>query len=113
MCRKSILTALCGQAVTTAVEGRERFSVNVRYPRDLRGDPQAIGRVLVSGMDGAMVPLGQLATIRLTRGPATIRTENAQLAVYVYVDTRDADLGGYVGRARQSVQQQVMFPKDA
>jgi copper/silver efflux system protein len=109
--QETILTALGGEAVTTAVEGRERFSVNVRYPRDMRSDPEAIGReVLVSAMDGAMVPLGQVATIRLTRGPATIRTENAQLAAYVYVDTQQADLGGYVARARQAVQEQVVFP---
>jgi copper/silver efflux system protein len=109
--QETILTALGGETVTTAVEGRERFSVNVRYPRDLRSDPQAIGReVLVSTMDGTMVPLGQIATLRLTQGPATIRTENAQLAAYVYVDTQEADLGGYVARARQAVQEQVVFP---
>jgi copper/silver efflux system protein len=112
--QETILTALGGETVTTAVEGRERFTVNVRYPRDLRGDPQAVGReVLVSAMDGVMIPLGQIATIRLTQGPATIRTENAQLAAYVYVDTRDADLGGYVERARQAVQQQGAFPPGA
>jgi len=112
--QETILTALGGETVTTAVEGRERFSVNVRYPRDLRGDAQTIGReVLVSAMDGAMIPLGQLATIRLTQGPATIRTEDAQLAAYVYVDTRDPDLGGYVARARQAVREQVVFPPGA
>jgi Cu(I)/Ag(I) efflux system membrane protein CusA/SilA len=112
--QETILTALGGETVTTAVEGRERFSVNVRYPRDLRGDPQTIGReVLVSAMGGAMIPLGQLAAIHLTQGPATIRTEDAQLAAYVYVDTRDADLGGYVARARAAVRQQVAFPPGA
>jgi Cu(I)/Ag(I) efflux system membrane protein CusA/SilA len=109
--QETILTALGGEAVTTTVEGRERFTVSVRYPRDLRGDPRTIGReVLVSGMAGAMIPLGQVAAISLTQGPSTIRTENAQLAAYVYVDTRDTDLGGYVGRARDAVQRHVVFP---
>ena len=112
--QETILTALGGEMVTTAVEGRERFGVNVRYPRDLRSDPQSIGReILVSGMDGAMIPLGQIATIALAQGPATIRTENAQLAAYVYVDTQDTDLGGYVSRARDAVKQQVTFPPGA
>ena len=112
--QETILTALGGEMVTTAVEGRERFGVNVRYPRDLRSDPQSIAReVLVSGMDGAMIPLGQIATIALAQGPATIRTENAQLAAYVYVDTQDTDLGGYVSRARDAVKQQVTFPPGA
>ncbi len=112
--QETILTALGGEMVTTAVEGRERFGVNVRYPRDLRGDPETIGReVLVSGMGGVTVPLGQVASVRFAQGPATIRTENAQLAAYVYVDTQATDLGGYVERARAAVRQQVAFPPGA
>src|SRR5205085_3184172 len=95
-----ISTALGGEAVTTTVEGRERFTVNVRYPRDLRSSPQAIAReVLVATPGGAMIPLGQLATIQLAQGPPTIRTEDAQLAAYIFVDTRDSDIGGNVARA--------------
>jgi copper/silver efflux system protein len=106
-----IATALGGETVTTTVEGRERFSVNVRYPRDLRANPSAIAReVLVPTPEGAMIPLGQLATIRLTQGPPSIRTENAQLAAYVYVDTRETDLGGYVAKAQRAVLDQVTFP---
>ena len=109
--QETILTALGGETVTTTVEGRERFSVNVRYPRDLRANPASIAReVLVPIPNGAMVPLGQVAAIRLTQGPATIRTENAQLAAYIYVDTRDSDIGGYVGRAQQAVMSQVKLP---
>ncbi|HTH16337.1 MAG TPA: CusA/CzcA family heavy metal efflux RND transporter, partial [Magnetospirillum sp.] len=68
-----ILTALGGESVTTTVEGRERFSVNVRYPREFRSDPQAIAsRVLVNTADGTSIPLGQLAKVRLTKGPAGI-----------------------------------------
>src|SRR4029450_7150200 len=90
---------------------RERYSVNVRYARDFRSDPRAIASdVLVSTMRGGMLPLGQLADVRLTQGPTTIRTENAQLAVYVYVDFRDRDLAGFVTDARRAVQEKVVFP---
>ncbi|MBI4083046.1 MAG: efflux RND transporter permease subunit [Candidatus Lambdaproteobacteria bacterium] len=108
-----VATALGGEPVTTTVEGRERYTVNVRYPRELRSDPQRIAsQVLVPtmGMGGTMVPLGQLAAVRLTKGPATIRTENAQLVSYVYVDIRGRDIGGYVADARRAVQEQVRLP---
>ena len=106
-----ISTALGGELVTTTVEGRERYSVIVRYPRDFRCDPRAIASdVLVPTMKGGMMPLGQLAEVKLAQGPATIRTENAQLAVYVYVDIRDRDLGGYVADARRAVREKVAFP---
>ena len=106
-----IATALGGQAVTTTVEGRERYTVNVRYPRDLRSDPQSIARnVLVPMPAGGAVPLGEVASVLLARGPASIRTENGQLAVYIYVDIRDRDLGGYVADAKRAVQANVQFP---
>ena len=106
----AIMTALGGETVTTTVEGRERFSVNVRYPRELRNNPDSIAReVLVAGPAGMMIPLGQLATIQLTQGPSTIRTEDAQLAAYIFVDTRDSDLGGYVARAQRAVAEGVKF----
>jgi Cu(I)/Ag(I) efflux system membrane protein CusA/SilA len=97
--------------VTTTVEGRERYSVNVRYARDFRSDPRAIAAdVLVPTMRGGMLPLGQLADVRLSQGPTTIRTENAQLAVYIFIDYRDRDLAGYVADARKAVQEKVAFP---
>jgi Cu(I)/Ag(I) efflux system membrane protein CusA/SilA len=115
----TIGTALGGEMVTTTVEGRERFGVIVRYPRELRTDPQAIGReVLVpvygSGMESnsppAMVPLGQVAKISIVKGAPAIRTENALLSAYIYVDIRERDIGSYVAAARQAVQQKVKFP---
>ncbi|WP_420132848.1 efflux RND transporter permease subunit [Rhodopseudomonas sp.] len=106
-----IATALGGQTVTTTVEGRQRFSVNMRYPRDLRDSPQAIGReVLVPMPAGGAVPLGEVASITPARGPTSIRTENGQLAVYIYIDIRDRDLGGYVTEARDAVKASVTFP---
>ena len=104
-------TALGGEMVTTTVEGRERFGVTVRYPRELRSNPQQIAReVLVPTMDGAMIPLGQLARIEVTKGAPSIRTENALLSAYIYVDIRDRDIGGYVAEARKAVNAQVKFP---
>ncbi len=107
----AIGTALGGEMVTTTVEGRERFGVSVRYPRELRGDPQQIAReVLVATMGGAMIPLGQLAKVSITKGSPGIRTENALLSAYIFVDIRDRDIGGYVADARKAVNEQVKFP---
>ena len=109
-------TALGGEMVTTTVEGRERFGVSVRYPRELRADPQAIARevlVPISGeMSGpaAMVPLGQVAKISIVKGAPAIRTENALLSAYIFVDIRERDIGGYVAEARKAVNDKVKFP---
>jgi copper/silver efflux system protein len=132
-------TALGGEMVTMTVEGLERYGVVVRYPRDFRSDPQAIAsQVLVpvmgsgggamapaAGAMGAsgpapeargkalpatMVPLGQVAQVKLVKGPPNIRTENALLAAYIYVDIRDRDIGGYVADAQKAVREQVKFP---
>ena len=106
-----VRTALGGEMVTQTVEGRERYSVIVRYPRDFRDDPQAIAsQVLVGTPDGAQIPLGQVASVRITQGPPSIRTENAQLVDYIYVDMQGRDLGGYVNAARKVVQEQVKLP---
>ena len=103
--------ALGGEMVTTTVEGRERFGVTVRYPRELRSDPQQIAReVLIPTMDGAMIPLGQVAKVLITKGAPGIRTENALLSAYIYVDIRDRDIGGYVADAKKAVAAQVKFP---
>ena len=107
----TIATALGGQTVTTTVEGRQRFTVNMRYPRDLRDNPKKIASdILVPMPTGGAVPLAEVATVQLTRGPTSIRTENAQLATYVYVDIRDRDLGGYVADAQRAVQASIQFP---
>jgi Cu(I)/Ag(I) efflux system membrane protein CusA/SilA len=133
-------TALGGEMVTTTVEGLERYGVVVRYPRDFRSDPDAIAsQVLVPVMgssgggmaaapaamgagapapnarglktlSGTMVPLGQVAQVKLVKGPPNIRTENALLAAYIYVDIRDRDIGGYVADAQRAVRDGVKFP---
>nr|MBP8100612.1 efflux RND transporter permease subunit [Burkholderiaceae bacterium] len=104
-------TALGGEMVTTTVEGRERFGVTVRYPRELRSNPEQIEReVLVPVMGGAMVPLGQVAKVVVARGTPGIRTENALLSAYIFVDIRGRDIGSYVADARKAVAEQVVFP---
>jgi Cu(I)/Ag(I) efflux system membrane protein CusA/SilA len=103
-----VVTALGGELVTTTVEGRERFGVGVRYPRELRSDPDTIARsVLVPVTGGGMVPLGQLARLVVRKGPPAIRTENALLSVYVFVDIRGRDIGSYVADAQRIVREQV------
>ena len=106
-----VASGLGAETVTTTVEGRERYGVSVRFPRDLRSDPQAIAsQVLVPLPNGAAIPLGQVATVKLVQGPASIRTENAQLAAYIFVDARDRDLGSYVADAKAAVAAKVKFP---
>ena len=106
-----IAAALGGEMVTTTVEGRERFGVIVRYPRELRDSPQSIAQqVLVPTMDGAQIPLGELADVTVRKGAPSIRTENALLSAYIYVDTRDPDMGAYVRAAQEAVANSVTFP---
>jgi len=106
-----VAMALGAEPITTTVEGRERYTVAIRYPRDLRSDPQAIAKdVLVSMPGGGTVPLGEVADIRRTQGATSIRTENAKLATYILVDIRDRDLGGYITDAKKAVMDQVKLP---
>jgi Cu(I)/Ag(I) efflux system membrane protein CusA/SilA len=104
-----IMTAIGGDNVSTTLEGRERYPINIRYPRELRDDVDKLSRTLVSTMSGAQIPLGQLATIKLVEGPSMIRDENGHLSGYVYVDidSEKRDLGGYVEEARKAVDSQL------
>jgi Cu(I)/Ag(I) efflux system membrane protein CusA/SilA len=111
-----VAAAIGGEMVTTTVEGRERFGVTVRYPRELRDEPAKMAsQVLVPAMaemGGAipMIPLGQLAKVAIVKGAPAIRTENALLSAYIYVDIRERDIGSYVAEARRAVAAQVKFP---
>jgi Cu(I)/Ag(I) efflux system membrane protein CusA/SilA len=92
----TIMTAIGGENITTTIEGRQRFTVNLRYPRDLRQEVDQLERVLVkAGMDGVQVPIKEVAAIKLTTGPAMIRNENGRLAAYLYVTPATDDLGRY------------------
>ena len=105
-----IASAVGGENITSTVEGRERYAVNVRYAREFREDLAQLERVLVPTPGGAHVPMAQLAELRVLEGPAMIRNENGQLAGYVYVDMSDRDLGGYVEEAKRQVRERVTLP---
>jgi Cu(I)/Ag(I) efflux system membrane protein CusA/SilA len=105
-----ITSAVGGENVTTTVEGRERYAVNVRYQRDYRNDLDRLGRVLVPSMNGAQIPLAELADIRLAEGPGMIRNENGLLSGYVYVDMAGRDVGSYVADAKRVVREHVQLP---
>jgi Cu(I)/Ag(I) efflux system membrane protein CusA/SilA len=106
-----VMSAIGGDTVTTTVEGRERYAVNVRYFRDYRSDLDQLRRVMVPVMDGKMqIPVSQLAEVRLVSGPAMLRNENGMLNGYVYVDVAGRDIGGYVTEAKRVVGQAVSLP---
>ena len=128
-----IMTALGGENITTTIEGRERYSINLRYPRDLRANLDQLQRILVtarnlgdgsgkststgtrdstasSGSGVIQVPMSELADITLINGPAMIRDENGMLAGYVYVDITGRDVGSYVEAAKKAVTAKVKLP---
>jgi len=105
-----LMSAVGGDQVSTTVEGRERYSVNVRYLRDYRSDVDALERVLVATPSGAQIPLGQIADIRMKTGPGMIRDENGRLSGYVYVDVSGRDIGSYVHDAKAVVAGKVKVP---
>jgi Cu(I)/Ag(I) efflux system membrane protein CusA/SilA len=104
----AIMNAIGGDNVSTAIEGRERYPINVRYYRDSRSSLERLGRVLVPAMDGRMqIPLAEIATLKTTTGPSMLRNENGMLNGYVYVDVARRDIGGYVAEAKRVVREQV------
>jgi Cu(I)/Ag(I) efflux system membrane protein CusA/SilA len=127
-----VATAIGGMGLTQTVEGRERYTVRIRYLRELRDAPELLPRVLVPlpargsrpmlemddgrGVGGQLaltqpqIPLGQLARIELTAGPMVVRTEGAVPTVWVYVDVEGRDIGGYVAEARERVASMVQLP---
>jgi len=105
-----IMSAIGGMQVTETVEGLERYPVNIRYPRELRDDPERLRRVLIPTPYGAQIPLGQVADIVLRRGAPAIKSEGARPNAWVYVDLRTSDIGGFVSQARQVVAEEVELP---
>ncbi len=105
-----VMSAIGGDTVSTTIEGRERYSISVRYPRDLRVEVDQLERVLVTTRKGVQVPLRELASIKLANGPAMIRDENGKLAGYVYVDIADRDVGSYVEDAKKIVKNHIKLP---
>jgi copper/silver efflux system protein len=105
-----ITSAIGGENVTTTIEGRARYPVNVRYPRELRDNIEQLRQVLVSTPGGAQIPISEVAEIKRVTGPSMIRNENGMLAGYVFVDLSSRDLGGYVERAKQIVREKLALP---
>lgn len=105
-----IMSAIGGENVTTTIAGRERYPVNVRYARDYRSSIDKLNRTLVSTMDGAQIPVAQIADIKLASGPGMIRDENGRLSGYVYVDTPGVAVGTYVENAKQAITQKLQLP---
>jgi Cu(I)/Ag(I) efflux system membrane protein CusA/SilA len=95
--------AVGGETISTTIEGRERYSINLRYPRDLRSNLDQLQRVLVTTKNGIQVPIAELAEITLNTGPSMIRNENGMLAGYVFVDIAGRDVGSYVDEAKRAV----------
>ena len=106
----AVQNAIGGENITTTIEGRARYPVNVRYMRDFRSDLDALGRVLVSADEKRQIPLSELAAIRPTVGPGMIRDEDGLLTGYVYVDLAGRDPGSYVREAREVVREKVALP---
>jgi copper/silver efflux system protein len=104
-------SAIGGMNIGTAIEGRERYSINLRYPRELRDEVDKLGRVLVPTMGGAQVPLAEVADIRVTTGPEMIRSENGALTGWVLVYIKDRDLGSYVADAQKAVAKHINLPQ--
>ncbi|MBU1180848.1 MAG: efflux RND transporter permease subunit [Proteobacteria bacterium] len=105
-----IMSAIGGENITTTIEGRERYPVNLRYPRELRDDIDRLGRVLVSTPMGSSVPLAHLADIEIVNGPSMLRNENGFLTGYVYVDIAGRDIGSYVAEAKKEVAKKLSVP---
>jgi Cu(I)/Ag(I) efflux system membrane protein CusA/SilA len=106
----TVATATGGMEVGQVLEGRERYSVLVRYPRELRDDPEKIADVLVATPAGAQVALGELAHIAVVKGPTLIKSENAYLNNIVYVDVQGRDVGSYVSDARRLLTEKLTLP---
>ncbi|MDT8399186.1 MAG: CusA/CzcA family heavy metal efflux RND transporter [Pseudomonadales bacterium] len=105
-----IQSAIGGMNVTETVEGLERYPVNVRYPRELRDNLEALKRVLVATPTGAQIPLQLVADLELRRGPPAIKSEDSRPNAWIYVDLKTSDIGGFVAKAKQVIAEQVTLP---
>ena len=105
-----IMSAIGGMNITYTVEGLERYPINLRYGRELRDNLPALRRVLVPTPGGAQIPMGQLANLVIRRGPPSIKSENARLNAWIYVDIKGVDVGTYVERAQQAVRENITLP---
>jgi Cu(I)/Ag(I) efflux system membrane protein CusA/SilA len=105
-----VMSAIGGENVTTTLEGRARYPVNIRYPRELRDNVERLREILVPTPSGAQIPIAQIADIKKVTGPSMLRDENGMLAGYVFVDLSSNDIGGYVDKAKEIVKQGLQLP---
>lgn len=105
-----IQTAIGGMDIPHMVQGLERYPISIRYPRELRDDIPSLKRVLVSTPSGMYVPLGQLASFTIHKGPMLIRSEDSRPNVWVFVDVHQSDLGGYIQNAQKAVEEKFRLP---
>jgi copper/silver efflux system protein len=105
-----VMSAIGGENITTTVEGRARYPVNIRYPRELRDNIDGLRQVLVPTPSGAQIPIAQIADIKKITGPSMLRDENGMLAGYVFVDLSSNDIGGYVEKAKEIVNHGLQVP---
>ncbi len=108
--QEALMTAVGGDPIGRTIEGRERYTISVRYLQDYRSNIDALKRVLVSTPNGAQIPMGQIADLEMTQGPAMIRNENGLLSSYVYIDVADRDVGSYVRDAKEAVDKEIKVP---
>jgi Cu(I)/Ag(I) efflux system membrane protein CusA/SilA len=108
--QQAITSAIGGETIATAVSGRERVPINVRYFEDYRRDLDALRAVLLTTPAGAALPLGEVASVRLARGPSMVRDEDGELTGYVYLDLETTDYGGYVRRAQRVLDERLKLP---
>ena len=105
-----LMSAIGGENITQTIEGRERFPVSIRYPREFRDDVEKIKKIYIPTASGAHVPVAQLADIQLASGPSMIRDENGRLAGYVYIDVAGRDIGSFVNEAKGLLKQKLTLP---
>jgi len=108
--QRAVSSGMGGENIATTVEGRERYSINVRYLADYRSDLNALRRILIMTPTGAQIPLGEVARISLGPGPSMIRDEDGLLTGYVYVDLATSDYGSYINRAQRVLDRQLHLP---
>jgi len=106
-----IQTAIGGMNITTTIEGRERYPINLRYSRDLRDDINKLQRVLISTSQGHQIPMAQVAKIVIKKGPSMIKSENARLNAWIYIDLKDIDIGTYVENAKPIIEREISLPE--
>ena len=106
----AVASGIGGESITENIEGRERYPINVRYQRDFRNSIEKMREVLIGTPSGAQIPLGEVAKISFSRGPAMIRDEDGSLTGYIYIDLKNTDYGGFVSAADRMLHQKIALP---